>query len=39
VRIPGADPAKFQKGAEGAKGGCPISKPLNAKITMDARLI
>jgi osmotically inducible protein OsmC len=38
VRIPGADPAKFEKAAEGAKSGCPISKLLNARITMDARL-
>lgn len=39
VKIPGADKAKFEKAAEGAKGGCPISKLLNAKITMDAKLI
>jgi len=38
VRIPGADRAKFDKAAEGAKSGCPISKLLNAKITMEARL-
>jgi osmotically inducible protein OsmC len=38
VRIPGADPGKFQKAAEGAKSGCPISRLLNAKITMEARL-
>jgi osmotically inducible protein OsmC len=38
VRIPGADRAKFEKAAEGAKSGCPISKLLNAKITMEARL-
>jgi osmotically inducible protein OsmC len=39
VKIPGADRAKFEKAAEGAKSGCPISKLLNAKITMDARLV
>jgi lipoyl-dependent peroxiredoxin len=39
VRIPGADRAKFDKAAEGARSGCPISKLLNAKITMDARLV
>jgi osmotically inducible protein OsmC len=39
VRIPGADRAKFEKAAEGAKSGCPISKLLNARITMDARLV
>jgi lipoyl-dependent peroxiredoxin len=38
VRIPGADRARFERAAEGAKSGCPISKLLNAKITMDARL-
>ncbi len=39
VRSAGADPAKFQKAAEGAKAGCPISRLLNTKITMDARLV
>jgi len=39
VKIPGADRAKFEQAAEGAKSGCPISKLLNAKITMDARLV
>ncbi len=36
--IPGADPAAFAKAAENAKAGCPVSRVLNAKITMDARL-
>lgn len=39
VRIPNADQAAFEKAAEAAKSGCPISKLLNAKITMDARLV
>ena len=39
VKIPGADRAKFEKAAQGAKSGCPISKLLNARITMDARLV
>jgi osmotically inducible protein OsmC len=39
VRIPNADRAEFNKAVESAKSGCPISKLLNAKITMDARLI
>lgn len=39
VKIPNADRAAFEKAAEGAKSGCPISKLLNAKITMDARLV
>src|SRR3954469_20050736 len=38
VRIPGADKAKFQAAAEGAKAGCPISRLLNTKITLDAKL-
>ena len=39
VRIPGADKAAFDQAAEGAKAGCPISRLLNAKITMTAKLI
>lgn len=38
ARIPGADQAKFQQAADDAKKGCPVSKVLNAKITMDASL-
>lgn len=36
--IPGADQAAFEKAANAAKAGCPISRLLNAKITMDAKL-
>src|SRR6185312_104922 len=36
-RIPGGDRAAFQKAADAAKAGCPISKLLNAKITMNAK--
>jgi lipoyl-dependent peroxiredoxin len=39
VTIPGADEAAFQQAAETAKANCPISKLLNAKITMDAKLV
>jgi lipoyl-dependent peroxiredoxin len=39
VKIPNADKAAFDKAAETAKAGCPISKLLNAKITLDAKLI
>jgi len=39
VKIPNADKAAFQKAVETAKTGCPISKLLNAPITMDARLL
>jgi lipoyl-dependent peroxiredoxin len=38
ARIPGGDQAKFDQAAKNAKEGCPISKLLNAKITMDAKL-
>jgi len=37
-RVPGADEAAFAKAAENAKAGCPVSKVLNAKITMSAKL-
>lgn len=37
-RVPKADNAAFQTAAENAKTGCPISKLLNAKITMNAKL-
>lgn len=36
--IPGADEETFLKAANGAKEGCPISKLLNAEITLDAKL-
>ena len=36
--IPGADAAAFEKAANNAKAGCPISRLLNARITMNARL-
>ena len=38
VKIPGANQAAFENAANNAKQGCPVSKLLNAKITMDARL-
>jgi lipoyl-dependent peroxiredoxin len=36
--VPGADEAKFREAAEKAKDNCPVSKVLNAKITLDAKL-
>lgn len=36
--IPNADQSKFESAANGAKAGCPISRLLNTKITMNARL-
>jgi len=38
IKAPGADRAKIQQAAENAKGGCPISKLLNAKITMEVKI-
>ncbi len=38
ARVPGATPEAFRKAAENAKAGCPVSKVLNARITMDAKL-
>jgi osmotically inducible protein OsmC len=37
-KVPGADAATFQKYAEAAEKGCPVSKVLNAKISMTAKL-
>lgn len=37
-KVPGADAATFQKYAEAAEKGCPVSKVLNAKISMSAKL-
>jgi osmotically inducible protein OsmC len=39
ARIPGADKAAFEKAAENAKAGCPISRLLKAEITMTANLL
>jgi osmotically inducible protein OsmC len=38
AKVPKADDAAFRKAAEDAKSGCPVSKVLNAKITMNAKL-
>ena len=38
ARIPGAPQDKFDTAANNAKTGCPISRLLNAKITLNARL-
>ena len=39
ARIPGADQAAFDKAAEAAKSGCPISRLLKAEITLTSRLL
>ena len=38
VKIPNANKTAFDEAVEKAKAGCPISKLLNAKITLNARL-
>jgi osmotically inducible protein OsmC len=38
AKIPGMDEAKFIAIADGAKAGCPISRLLNAKVTLHAKL-
>ena len=39
AKIPGGDKAAFEKAAQAAKSGCPVSKVLKADITMDAKLV
>lgn len=39
VKIPGADQAKFDEAAQNAKKGCPVSRVLNAEISMTAKLV
>lgn len=38
AKIPGANQQAFETAANNAKAGCPISRLLKAKITMDAKL-
>ena len=38
AKIPGASKEAFEAAANRAKTGCPMSKVLNAKITLDAKL-
>eukprot|EP01034_Spumella_vulgaris_P039785 gene39785-49166_t len=39
AKIPGADKATFDELTAKAKAGCPVSKLLNANITLDATLL
>ena len=39
AKIPGADKVKFAELAGMAKAGCPVSKLLNTKITLEATLL
>jgi lipoyl-dependent peroxiredoxin len=38
AKVPGIQESKFMEAAKKAEEGCPVSKVLNAKITMDAKL-
>ena len=38
AKIPGADLDAFETAAKNAKAGCPISRLMNAKITLDTKL-
>jgi osmotically inducible protein OsmC len=38
AKVPGASAEAFATAAQNAKAGCPVSKVLNAKITMYAKL-
>ena len=38
AKVPGASAEAFDKAAADAKAGCPVSKVLSAKITMNAKL-
>ncbi|MBM64184.1 MAG: OsmC family peroxiredoxin [Acidobacteria bacterium] len=38
AKVPGADQAAFESAANDAKAGCPISKLMNAEISMTATL-
>jgi len=38
ARVPGASREAFETAANNAKAGCPVSRVLNAQITMEAKL-
>ncbi|MCW8194641.1 OsmC family protein [Proteobacteria bacterium 005FR1] len=38
ARVPGADQSKFEEVANAVKEGCPVSKLVNAKITLSSHL-
>ena len=39
AKVPGIDADKFKECAEDAKANCPVSKVLNAELSMDASLV
>lgn len=38
-KVPGIDTQEFQRLAEAAKAGCPVSRALNVEISLDASLL
>lgn len=38
ARVPGIEPQKFDEIAADAKANCPVSRVLNAEVTLDAKL-
>jgi peroxiredoxin, OsmC subfamily len=38
AKVPGATPPDFEKAAQAAKAGCPISRLLKAEITLETKL-
>jgi osmotically inducible protein OsmC len=39
VEAPGADPETFEKAANDAKAGCPVSQVIDTEITLEATLV
>ncbi len=39
IQAPGADPDALKRAAQDAKVGCPVSKVLNAEITLDVTVV
>jgi len=39
AKVPGVSPEKFKECADDAKQNCPVSKALNANITLEASLV
>ena len=39
VKIPNGDKAKFETAVQNAKAGCPISRLLNTRISLNAQLV
>ncbi len=39
AKVPGIDQATFEEKAAAAKAGCPVSRVLNAEVTLNATLV